>query len=228
VVLTGSLESMSRDVAEIAWRPLGAQGLGQRVEEKPVSWWRARRPVSKLEKATHLASKSGMKPACSISFPVIHNDVESFPSGTDDERLETDCSIEALADARRLNALIRAFFAERGVLEVETPVLSAGGQHRPEHRELPTRVQRPSAGASGRWLDLAGVSRQAPARRGMGSCYELGRAIPQTARWAGCTTPSSRCWSMVPAGLVAPPVVEDVRGAREGGAAHGRTHGQHP
>src|SRR5690606_8419611 len=40
-------------------------------------------------------------------------------------------STEALELRARLNAEVRGFFAERGVLEVETPVMSRGGNTEP-------------------------------------------------------------------------------------------------
>ena len=44
---------------------------------------------------------------------------------------ELPVDLEALRLRARLNALIRGFFAERAVLEVETPVLSAAGNTEP-------------------------------------------------------------------------------------------------
>jgi lysyl-tRNA synthetase class 2 len=47
---------------------------------------------------------------------------------------------EALQRRARLLARVRAFFAERGVLEVETPILSAAGISDPQIESLTTRI----------------------------------------------------------------------------------------
>ena len=88
-------------------------------------------------------------------------------------------SIEAMQLRARLNTLIRRFFLERGVLEVETPILSAAGNTDPNiesfHLDFSGHV---SAGASRRWLR---TSPEFPLKRllaaGVGSCYELGRVF---------------------------------------------------
>lgn len=79
----------------------------------------------------------------------------------------------------KLYALIRTFFAERGVLEVETPILSAAGNtdpniesfHAPFHGHV-------DAGSRERWLR---TSPEYPLKRlladGVGDCYELGRVF---------------------------------------------------
>jgi lysyl-tRNA synthetase class 2 len=87
--------------------------------------------------------------------------------------------IEALQMRARLNAMIRAFFAERGVLEVETPVLSAAGNTDPNIESFHLEYSGPaSAGASARWLR---TSPEFPLKRllaaGVGHCYELGRVF---------------------------------------------------
>ncbi|HET9835867.1 MAG TPA: EF-P lysine aminoacylase EpmA [Rhodanobacteraceae bacterium] len=86
---------------------------------------------------------------------------------------------EALHLRARLNALIRDFFAERGVLEVETPILSAAGNTDPHIESFATQfggsVQ---AGARERFLR---TSPEYPLKRllaaGVGDCYELGRVF---------------------------------------------------
>ncbi|KAB7765300.1 EF-P lysine aminoacylase EpmA [Xanthomonas maliensis] len=79
----------------------------------------------------------------------------------------------------RLNAMIRAFFAERGVLEVETPVLSAAGNTEPNIDSFSTHFSgHVTAGAPLRWLR---TSPEYPLKRllaaGVGDCYELGRVF---------------------------------------------------
>ncbi len=79
----------------------------------------------------------------------------------------------------RLNALIRTFFAERHVLEVETPILSAAGNTEPNIESFTTVFSgHVDAGARKRWLR---TSAEYPLKRllaaGVGDCYELGRVF---------------------------------------------------
>jgi lysyl-tRNA synthetase class 2 len=88
-------------------------------------------------------------------------------------------SFEALRLRARLNALVRAFFAERDVLEVETPVLSQAGNTEPNIDSFTTDFSgHVSAGARTRWLR---TSPEYPLKRllaaGIGDCYELGRVF---------------------------------------------------
>ncbi len=78
-----------------------------------------------------------------------------------------------------LNALVRRFFAERDVLEVETPILSVAGNTEPNidsfHTDFTGHVD---AGGRRRWLR---TSPEYPLKRllaaGVGDCYELGRVF---------------------------------------------------
>ncbi|UXI70712.1 EF-P lysine aminoacylase EpmA [Tahibacter amnicola] len=85
----------------------------------------------------------------------------------------------ALERRAALNRLIRDFFAARDVLEVETPVLSAGGNTEPNIESFCTRFTGPrSAGAAERWLRTSpehALKRLLVA--GIGDCYELGRVF---------------------------------------------------
>jgi lysyl-tRNA synthetase class 2 len=87
--------------------------------------------------------------------------------------------LEALRLRAALNARIRAFFAARGVLEVETPILSAAGNTDPNIASFRSRYHGPAAGgAAERWLR---TSPEFPLKRllaaGLGDCYELGRVF---------------------------------------------------
>ncbi|QHG86772.1 EF-P lysine aminoacylase EpmA [Xanthomonas cucurbitae] len=87
--------------------------------------------------------------------------------------------LAALRLRARLNATIREFFAERGVLEVETPVLSQAGNTEPNIESFSTRFSgHVDAGAPVRWLR---TSPEYPLKRllaaGLGDCYELGRVF---------------------------------------------------
>lgn len=87
--------------------------------------------------------------------------------------------IAALRQRAALNAMIRAFFAARDVLEVETPILSAAGNTEPNIDSFHTRFSgHVDAGATQRWLR---TSPEYPLKRllaaGVGDCYELGRVF---------------------------------------------------
>ena len=87
--------------------------------------------------------------------------------------------IAALRQRAALNALIRRFFAERDVLEVETPILSAAGNTEPNIDSFHTRFSgHVDAGTAQRWLR---TSPEYPLKRllaaGVGDCYELGRVF---------------------------------------------------
>jgi len=87
--------------------------------------------------------------------------------------------IAALRQRAALNACIRDFFATRGVLEVETPILSVAGNTEPNidsfHTDFSGHVD---AGGRRRWLR---TSPEYPLKRllaaGVGDCYELGRVF---------------------------------------------------
>lgn len=79
----------------------------------------------------------------------------------------------------RLYTLLRKFFAERSVLEVETPMLSAAGNTEPNIQSFSTVFDgHVDAGARERWLR---TSPEFPLKRllaaGIGDCYELGRVF---------------------------------------------------
>ena len=87
--------------------------------------------------------------------------------------------LHALRQRAALNALVRRFFAERDVLEVETPILSVAGNTEPNidsfHTDFSGHVD---AGGRRRWLR---TSPEYPLKRllaaGVGYCYEIGRVF---------------------------------------------------
>jgi lysyl-tRNA synthetase class 2 len=88
-------------------------------------------------------------------------------------------SIEALRLRAALYACIRDFFAARGVLEVETPVLSVAGNTEPNIASFALEFSGRTDGAPRtRWLR---TSPEHPLKRllaaGIGDCYELGRVF---------------------------------------------------
>lgn len=88
-------------------------------------------------------------------------------------------SLEAMRLRASLYAEIRGFFAARGVLEVETPVLSEAGNTEPNIDSFSTAFSgHRDAGAPRRWLR---TSPEYPLKRllaaGIGDCYELGRVF---------------------------------------------------
>jgi lysyl-tRNA synthetase class 2 len=85
----------------------------------------------------------------------------------------------ALELRARLYALVRAFFADRGVLEVETPILSAAGNTEPNIEGFSTVFSgHVDAGGRERWLR---TSPEYPLKRllaaDVGDCHELGRVF---------------------------------------------------
>ncbi|TKS53777.1 EF-P lysine aminoacylase GenX [Luteimonas yindakuii] len=85
----------------------------------------------------------------------------------------------ALRLRARVNALIRDFFADRDVLEVETPVMSQAGNTEPNIASFSLGFTgHIDAGARTRWLR---TSPEYPLKRllaaGIGDCYELGRVF---------------------------------------------------
>ncbi len=87
--------------------------------------------------------------------------------------------IDALRLRARLYATIRAFFAERDVLEVETPVLSMAGNTDPNIESFSLEFSGRTDGAPRtRWLRTSpefALKRLLAA--GVGDCYELGRVF---------------------------------------------------
>ena len=85
----------------------------------------------------------------------------------------------ALKLRARLYALVREFFAARGVLEVDTPILSAAGNTDPNIDSFSTLFSGgAAAGARERWLRTS--PEVAPPRlraAGVGDCDELGREV---------------------------------------------------
>ncbi|HET7063528.1 MAG TPA: EF-P lysine aminoacylase EpmA [Rudaea sp.] len=88
-------------------------------------------------------------------------------------------SAEAIRLRARLYGLIRQFFAERGVLEVETPVMSAAGNTDPNIESFSTRFSgHVDAGARERWLRTSSeFAQKRLLAAGIGDCYELGRVF---------------------------------------------------
>ncbi|WP_058834396.1 EF-P lysine aminoacylase EpmA [Luteimonas abyssi] len=92
---------------------------------------------------------------------------------------QPSASLDTLRLRARLNASLRDFFATRGVLEVETPVLSAAGNTEPNIASFSLAFSgHRDAGPSQRWLR---TSPEYPLKRllaaGLGDCYELGRVF---------------------------------------------------
>ena len=87
--------------------------------------------------------------------------------------------INAIRLRADLYAVVRAFFSARGVLEVETPMLSSAGNTDPNIESFTTEfLGHRDAGPTRRWLR---TSPEFPLKRllaeGLGDCYELGRVF---------------------------------------------------
>src|ERR1700681_4880836 len=92
-------------------------------------------------------------------------------------------SLAALQRRARMLAQVREFFASRGVLEVETPILSAGTVSDPQIDSLTTRV----AGLAGRFY--LSTSPEFPMKRllaaGSGDIYQVCKVFrdAERGRW---------------------------------------------
>lgn len=88
-------------------------------------------------------------------------------------------SPEAIRLRARLYAAIRAFFADRGVLEVETPVLSRAGNTDPNIASFSLEFSGRTDGAPRtRWLRTSPeFAMKRLLATGVGDCYELGRVF---------------------------------------------------
>jgi len=86
---------------------------------------------------------------------------------------------QRLQGRAKLYAMIRAFFAERGVLEVETPILSAAGNTDPNIESFNAPFHgHVDAGSRERWLRTSPeYSLKRLLADGVGDCYELGRVF---------------------------------------------------
>ena len=93
--------------------------------------------------------------------------------------MQMTAPLEALRLRAAVNALFRLYFAERDVLEVETPILSEAGNTEPNIESFTTTFTGHSdAGSRTRWMR---TSPEFPLKRllaaGVGDCYELGRVF---------------------------------------------------
>jgi lysyl-tRNA synthetase class 2 len=88
-------------------------------------------------------------------------------------------TLKAVKMRAQLNALVRGFFAERNVLEVETPILSQAANSDPNIESFQLQFFGPrAAGVGQRWLRTSpefALKRLLAA--GVGDCYELGRVF---------------------------------------------------
>ena len=93
--------------------------------------------------------------------------------------MQMPAELEALRLRAAVNALFRLYFAERDVLEVETPILSEAGNTEPNIESFTTTFTgHNDAGSRTRWMR---TSPEFPLKRllaaGVGDCYELGRVF---------------------------------------------------
>ncbi|MFD0323581.1 EF-P lysine aminoacylase EpmA [Lysobacter gummosus] len=98
---------------------------------------------------------------------------------TGDSRWRPSAGFDALRLRARLNAGVRAYFAERGVIEVETPAMSVAGNTDPNIASFALEFSGRTDGAPRtRWLRTSpefALKRLLAA--GFGDCYELGRVF---------------------------------------------------
>lgn len=87
-------------------------------------------------------------------------------------------SLTALRQRAGLYAMIRRFFSERAVMEVETPILAAAGNPDPNIQSLTLSMQLPQGESGRRWLRTSpefALKRLLAAD--IGDCFELGRVF---------------------------------------------------
>lgn len=92
---------------------------------------------------------------------------------------QPSATFQTLRLRARLNATLRAFLGQRGVVEVETPVMSIAGNTEPNIASFSLAFSgRTEGGPRTRWLR---TSPEYPLKRllaaGFGDCYELGRVF---------------------------------------------------
>lgn len=88
--------------------------------------------------------------------------------------------LEALRLRARLYPMIRSFFAARGVLEVETPIFSAGANTEPNIESFHVHFSGPlpDGGPRTRWMRTSPeFALKRLLAQGIGDCYELGRVF---------------------------------------------------
>ena len=100
---------------------------------------------------------------------------------------QPSASFEALRLRAAVNATLRAYLDQRGVVEVETPVMSVAGNTEPNIASFSLAFTgRTDGGPRTRWLR---TSPEYPLKRllaaGFGDCYELGRVFRGSGGMAG-------------------------------------------
>src|SRR3546814_11521045 len=123
---------------------------------RPVSWARARPPAASWPKPRNSASRSGTRPGCWLSSPNTDERVwmpKTVCHGSEPmSDWQPSATFDALRLRARLNAAVREFFAQRGVLEVETPVMSQAGNTEPNIASFaPEFSGRTDGGPRTRW-----------------------------------------------------------------------------
>jgi len=100
----------------------------------------------------------------------------SEPDRPEDDHAQRHAALRLRA---QLNALMRDFFATRGVIEVDTPVLSRAGNTEPNIASFYLEFHGPlAAGPRRRWLRTSPeFALKRLLAEGFGDCYELGRVF---------------------------------------------------
>ncbi|MFT3762825.1 MAG: EF-P lysine aminoacylase EpmA [Pseudoxanthomonas sp.] len=137
----------------------------------------AKRPVPSWRRRRNWASKSGTRRSYSPSWSGAHD--RACRERKRMSRFQSTGHFDALRLRAWLNRLIREFFHQRNVLEVETPVMSVAGNTDPNIASFSLQFGGRTDGATRtRWLR---TSPEFPLKRllaaGIGDCYELGRVF---------------------------------------------------
>src|SRR5688500_3728411 len=144
---------------------------------RPASSSPAKRPVRNWRRRRNWASKSGMRRNYWPSSPSMADAMPENDLAAEDWR--PAATLEAMRLRARLYAAMRAFFDERGVLEVETPILLVAGNTDPNIASFSLEFSGRTDGAPRtRWLR---TSPEYALKRllasGVGDCFELGRVF---------------------------------------------------
>jgi lysyl-tRNA synthetase class 2 len=152
---------------------------GWRNEERSVSVPNERNAFVSNERNASVPNERNASVSNERSASAVNPLPQAMLGGEGGVRGQRDDIRARLVLRARVYALIRGYFAERNVLEVETPILSAGANTDPNIESFSTRFSgHVDAGSHERWLR---TSSEFPQKRllaaGIGDCYELGRVF---------------------------------------------------
>jgi lysyl-tRNA synthetase class 2 len=149
--------------------------LAQALPPHPNPLPRQRRGRGSTSVAANLERRTDEAPSASAM-----NSLSQASLGEESRAKRERNDVRARLELRaRVYALIRGYFAERNVLEVETPMLSAGANADPNIESFSVRFSgHVDAGSRERWLRTSSeFAQKRLLAAGIGDCYELGRVF---------------------------------------------------